>query len=50
MKIKKAILCVFILLSLVACNGKKANGANVITCSATNNTLYTALGTPEGCE
>lgn len=47
---KKAILYLLILLSLVACNGRKATNENVITCSTTNNALYTALGTPEGCE
>lgn len=50
MKIKKAILYFLILLSLAACNGKKASNQNIVTCSTTNNALYTALGTPEGCK
>ena len=47
---KKAILYLLILLSLIGCNDRKATNANAITCSTTDNSLYDALGTPEGCK
>lgn len=49
MKIKQTILYLLILLSLIGCD-RKATNENLVTCSTTDNALYTALGTPEGCK
>lgn len=47
---KKAILYLLILSSLIGCNDRKATNENIVTCSTTDNSLYAALGTPDGCK